>query len=111
MGWLPLCVGEGESSEDGWDGKRAALTYKDGPSLVALTRQAVAIIDRDASGLHRGGYVLLEADGNSGGDPHPSGSEVGRGCRCARWRGCRILCELRFWPYSRYTVSAAPSFR
>ena len=62
-------------------GRRAALTYTDGPSFLALTRQAVAIIDRDeaapASGLHRGGYVLVEADGDPEAILIASGSEVG----------------------------------
>lgn len=119
-GVLDLRPADGPETAEAW---RAALTYADGPSFLALTRQAVAIIDRDetasqargmgptggvgrlphsdadrtggssgrneatssgrcratpASGLHRGGYVLLEA---TGGDPAAiliaSGSEVG----------------------------------
>ncbi len=78
-GVLDLRPGDGPETAEAW---RAALAYTDGPSFLALTRQAVAIIDRSvaapATGLHRGGYVLLEADG---GDPEAiliaSGSEVG----------------------------------
>ena len=78
-GVLDLRPGDGPETAEAW---RAALAYTGGPSFLALTRQAVAIIDRDeaapATGLHRGGYVLLEADG---GDPEAiliaSGSEVG----------------------------------
>ena len=78
-GVLDLRPGDGPETAEAW---RAALAYTGGPSFLALTRQAVAVIDRDeaapASGLHRGGYVLLEA---CGGDPEviliASGSEVG----------------------------------
>ncbi|MYF61076.1 MAG: transketolase, partial [Gammaproteobacteria bacterium] len=78
-GVLDLRPGDGPETAEAW---RAALAYTGGPSFLALTRQAVAIIDRHeaapATGLHRGGYVLLEADG---GDPEviliASGSEVG----------------------------------
>ena len=78
-GVLDLRPGDGPETAEAW---RAALAYTDGPSFLALTRQAVAVIDRDeaapATGLHRGGYVLLEADG---GDAEviliASGSEVG----------------------------------
>ena len=71
-GVLDLRPGDGPETAEAW---RAALAYRDGPSFLALTRQAVAIIDRSvaapATGLHRGGYVLLEADGGDpGGDPH-----------------------------------------
>ena len=77
-GVLDLRPADGPETAEAW---RAALAYTRGPSFLALTRQAVAIIDRDvaapATGLHRGGYILLEADG----DPEvvliASGSEVG----------------------------------
>ena len=77
-GVLDLRPADGPETAEAW---RAALAYGDGPSFLALTRQAVATIDRGvaapASGLHRGGYVLLEAHG----DPEviliASGSEVG----------------------------------
>ena len=60
---------------------KAALMRKDGPTLIALTRQAVPTLDRSkfgsAEGLHKGAYVLAEL-----GDGAPeiilmaSGSEV-----------------------------------
>jgi len=61
---------------------RAALEHRDGPTLLVLTRQKVAVIDRAryaaADGLLRGGYVLAEA---GGGAPRllllATGSEVG----------------------------------
>jgi transketolase len=60
---------------------RAAIRRTDGPTALALTRQDLPPIDRStharADGLHRGAYVLAEADD---GDPEliliASGSEV-----------------------------------
>ena len=41
---------------------RAAITHRNGPVALVLTRQKVAVVDRTkyapAAGLHRGGYVL-----------------------------------------------------
>lgn len=67
---------------------RAALQRTDGPTAFALSRQKVALIDRkkfaNANGLHKGGYVLAEAENKSGrGTASPkliliaTGSEVG----------------------------------
>jgi transketolase len=46
---------------------RAALRHTSGPVALALTRQKLPVIDRSrfgaAEGLHRGGYVLSEAQG------------------------------------------------
>jgi transketolase len=48
---------------------RAAVQRTDGPTALALTRQDLPPIDRgrhaDARGLHRGAYVLADADGGS----------------------------------------------
>jgi transketolase len=60
---------------------RVALTHRDGPVALVLTRQKVAVIDRTkypaASGLRQGAYVLADA---TGGDPAVilmgTGSEV-----------------------------------
>jgi transketolase len=60
---------------------RAAITHRDGPVALVLTRQKVGVIDRakyaPADGLHRGAYVLADA---SGGKPEvvliATGSEV-----------------------------------
>ncbi len=77
-GVLDLRPADGPETAEAW---RAALAYADGPSFLALTRQAVAVVDRDraapATGLHRGGYVLLEADGAPETILIASGSEVG----------------------------------
>ncbi len=61
---------------------RFALEQKDGPVVLALTRQSIPVLDREASasadGLHYGGYVLR--DPTEGGDPDViligTGSEV-----------------------------------
>jgi transketolase len=60
---------------------RMAISRRDGPTALALTRQKVPFIDRDrfapASGVARGAYILSEA---AGGSPEvilmASGSEV-----------------------------------
>ncbi len=66
---------------------RAALLRTDGPTAFALSRQKVALIDRkkfaSANGLHKGGYVLAEAETKTGKAAAPklillaTGSEVG----------------------------------
>jgi transketolase len=66
---------------------RAALLRDNGPTAFALSRQKVDLIDRkkyaDAKGLHKGAYVLAEAEGGDGKKTHPqliiiaTGSEVG----------------------------------
>lgn len=66
---------------------RAALQRTDAPSAFALSRQKVALIDRkkyaDAKGLHKGAYILAEAQNKAGKRATPkliiiaTGSEVG----------------------------------
>jgi transketolase len=66
---------------------RAALKRADAPTSLALSRQKVALVDRkkfaNANGLHRGAYVLAEAENKSGKAVKPkliliaTGSEVG----------------------------------
>ena len=66
---------------------RAALERANGPTAFALSRQKVAVIDRkkfaDARGLHKGAYVLAEAENKHGRAVNPkliliaTGSEVG----------------------------------
>lgn len=61
---------------------KAALLRKGAPTALALSRQKVALIDRSefagAEGLHKGAYVLAEAEG---GEPEliiiATGAEVG----------------------------------
>jgi transketolase len=69
---------DGPETAEAW---RAALRRVDGPTALALSRQELPVIDRtryaSAAGLHRGAYVLAEADG---GEPElillATGSEV-----------------------------------
>lgn len=66
---------------------RAALNRKDAPTSFAFSRQKVDLIDRkkfaDAKGLHKGAYILAEAEDKNGGSVDPkliliaTGSEVG----------------------------------
>jgi transketolase len=66
---------------------RAALLSSDHPTAFALSRQKVNVIDRkrfaDARGLHKGAYVLAEAQNKQGRSVTPkliliaTGSEVG----------------------------------
>jgi transketolase len=66
---------------------RAALKRTEGPTAFALSRQKVDVIDRkkfaDARGLHKGAYVLAEAEDKKGQTTEPkliliaTGSEVG----------------------------------
>ena len=45
---------------------RAAITHRNGPVALVLTRQKVAVVDRakyaPAAGLHQGGYVLADSN-------------------------------------------------
>jgi len=66
---------------------RAALKRSNGPTSFALSRQKVDVIDRkkyaDAKGLHKGAYILAEAEAKNGKIANPkliiiaTGSEVG----------------------------------
>jgi transketolase len=64
---------DGPETVEAW---RAAIQRTDGPTALALTRQDLPPIDRDryadVSGLHRGAYVLADAE------PLPGGAQ-GRG--------------------------------
>lgn len=70
---------DGAETVEAW---KAALSHDGGPTALCLTRQGLPNLDHGgemapAAGLHRGGYVLAEADG---GDPQvvliATGSEV-----------------------------------
>ncbi|CAN5398656.1 transketolase [soil metagenome] len=66
---------------------RAALERDNAPTAFAFSRQKVAVIDRkkfaDAKGLHKGAYILAEAETKKGEKAEPqiiliaTGSEVG----------------------------------
>jgi transketolase len=77
-GLVDLRPGDPNETAEAW---RFALQYNEGPIFMALTRQALPILDQEkfapASNLRRGAYVLAEADG---GEPRvvliATGSEV-----------------------------------
>jgi transketolase len=66
---------------------RAAIRRNNGPSVLSLSRQKVALIDRkkfaDAKGLHKGAYILADGEDGNGVATEPrliiiaTGSEVG----------------------------------
>jgi transketolase len=66
---------------------RAAIKRQKAPTALAFSRQKVALIDRkiyaDAKGLHKGAYILAEAETKAGKETTPkliiiaTGSEVG----------------------------------
>ncbi len=66
---------------------RAALKRRNAPTSLAFSRQKVALIDRKrfagANGLHKGAYILAEAESKAGKSTEPkliliaTGSEVG----------------------------------
>ena len=79
-GLLDLRPADGPETAEAW---RAALSYRTGPSFLALTRQTVPVIDRSpghpsADGLRQGAYILREArSGSPDAVVIASGSEIG----------------------------------
>jgi len=79
---------------------RMALSRTDGPTALALTRQNVPTLDRDvlapAAGLHRGAYLLAEANGKPDVLLLATGSEVhlaleARGMLAEEGVGARVV--------------------
>jgi transketolase len=77
-GLVDLRPADPNETAEAW---RYAMTHHDGPVFMALTRQAVPILDQaklgKASGLAKGAYVLAEAEGELRAILIASGSEVG----------------------------------
>ena len=77
-GLVDLRPGDPNETAEAW---RFAMEYNEGPIFMALTRQALPILDQDryasAANLRRGAYVLADAEG---GEPRvillATGSEV-----------------------------------
>ena len=69
--------GDAAETAEAW---KAALTRRDGPTALCLTRQGLEILDRnvmgDAKGLHQGAYVVSEAQGEAQVAIVATGSEV-----------------------------------
>ncbi len=63
-GLIVLRPADAAETVEAW---RVALTHRDGPVALALTRQKLPVLDRtelaDADGVARGGYVLADAEG------------------------------------------------
>jgi transketolase len=63
-GLVDLRPADATETAEAW---RFAMEYADGPVFMALTRQALPVIDRErlaaVAGLRRGAYVLAEAEG------------------------------------------------
>jgi transketolase len=76
---------------------RAALLHRSGPVALALTRQKLPIIDRTkhaaADGLHRGAYVLAEAEGGT-----PEVVIIGTGSEVSVVLGARDLLQAKGVP-------------
>jgi transketolase len=101
---------------------RAALLREDGPTAFALSRQKVALIDRkkfaNASGLHKGGYVLAEAENKSGKTTTPkliliaTGSEVGLAIEArARLNKAGIPTRVVSMPCWEFFDEQSPAYR
>ncbi|MHA1136753.1 MAG: transketolase [Candidatus Thorarchaeota archaeon] len=75
---IVLRPGDANEVVEAW---KIAITRRDGPTLMALTRQNVPVLDRDkyspASGTTKGAYVLADLGGKPDIIMMASGSEVG----------------------------------
>jgi transketolase len=76
---------DGPEVVEGW---RAALRREEGPTVLALTRQGVPVLNRDqlseADGLHRGAYVLSDEAGTPDVILMGTGSEVQHAVEAAK---------------------------
>ena len=80
--------GDANETVEAW---RAAIERKDGPTLLALTRQKVPVLDRAtlgaADGVRRGGYVLFDPPGKPQAVVMATGSELSVALDAARLLG------------------------
>ena len=87
---------DGPEVVEGW---RAALQRDEGPTVLALTRQGVPVLDRtrfaDADGLHRGAYVLDDDSGTPDVILMGTGSEVQHAVRAAEILRADDGCSVR----------------
>jgi transketolase len=69
--------GDANETVEAW---RAAILRREGPTLLALTRQKLPVLDRSAlgtaAGVHRGGYVLYDPPGGAQAILLATGSEL-----------------------------------
>ena len=101
---------------------RAALLRRERPTAFALSRQKVDVIDRkrfaDARGLHKGAYVLAEAQNKQGRDANPkliliaTGSEVGLAMKAwARLNGQGIPTRVVSMPCWEFFHAQTPKYK
>jgi len=80
--------GDANETVEAW---RAAIRRSDGPTLLALTRQKLPVLEREglgaASGVARGGYVLLDPPGPPEAIVMATGSELSVALEAARTLG------------------------
>ncbi len=90
-GLLFIRPGDAPETAEAW---RAALRHTSGPVALALTRQKLPLIDRtkyaSAEGLHRGAYVLAEAEGRA-----PQVVIIGTGSELSVALGARDLLQTK----------------
>jgi transketolase len=69
--------GDANETVEAW---RAAVLRREGPTILALTRQKLPVLDRStlgaAAGVHRGGYVLFDPPGGIQAIAMATGSEL-----------------------------------
>ena len=69
--------GDANETVEAW---RAAVLRREGPTVLALTRQKLPVLDRStlgaAAGVHRGGYVLYDPPGGAQAIAMATGSEL-----------------------------------
>ncbi len=77
--------GDANETVEAW---RAAIERRDGPTILALTRQKLPVLDRAglgaAAGTQRGGYVLFDPPGTPGAIVMATGSELSVALDAAR---------------------------
>jgi transketolase len=80
--------GDANETVEAW---RAAIARRDGPTLLALTRQRLPVLDRSglgaAAGVRRGGYVLYDPPGGTQAILLATGSELNVALDAARLLG------------------------
>lgn len=77
--------GDANETVEAW---RAAVLRREGPTILALTRQKLPVLDRStlgaAAGVHRGGYVLFDPPGGIQAIAMATGSELSVAVDAAR---------------------------
>ncbi len=92
-----------------------ALERKDGPTLLALTRQSLPALERPASfraeHLRRGGYVLRESEARDAVTLIATGSEVGLALEAAKLLAPGLPCRVVSMPCPQLFLAQDPACR